>query len=210
MSYINTETGTNNWHSEENGTHLPSRQPHASAFDRILRAHIAVVDRTMQHASIFEDYGIFKAPTDWAAPTTLAAYPGLNGEDNRLKTCRRLALAYATHGKPLTYTYLNPTELQDKKVLFRGVDTSTLAPLPGSGGKSSKLLLNFINFEETPQTLQVRVTLPRRGIYSGERIGSGDTYAASHSAVRFQAKPIVELFVGLGPLESVQYILDRE
>lgn len=43
--YLNTETGTNDWHSEEKGPRLPSSQPHAQAFDRILRAHLAVVDR---------------------------------------------------------------------------------------------------------------------------------------------------------------------
>ncbi len=205
--YVNTETGANNWHSEENGTHLPSAQPHASAFDRILRAHVAVADFTMQHALIFDDFGLFNAPTNWADPHTMTANPGVGGEDTRLKTYRRLALAYATHGKPLPFTILNAQAVADKQVLVRAVDTSTLAPLEGSGAKSDKLLINFVNFEGTSQVLEARVTLPRRGAYSGLRIGPGDTYQASHQSVQLQAAPDLNFHVVLGPGESVQYIL---
>ncbi len=207
--FVNTETGTNNWHSESNGTRLPSRQEHAAAFDRIMRAHVAVVDHTIQHASIFDDFGLFAAPTNWDDVTTLTAFPGVSGEDTRLKTFRRLALAYATHGRPLPFRVLNTAAVAGKKVLLRAVDTSALAPLPGSSARSDKVLLNFVNFEETPQTLRVRVTLPAKSLYSGLRIGAGDTYAASHSAVRFNAAPVLDLNVALGSGESVQYILSR-
>jgi hypothetical protein len=204
---MTTETGTNNWHSEENGTRFRSSQPNAQAFDRIMRAHLAVVERTMQHAAIFDDFGLFQAPSNWADPATLRAYPGLNGQDTRLKTYRRLALAYATHGAPLGYEYLNPAEVADKPVYFRAVDTAALPALPGSGGTSNKILLNFINFDPSPHRMSVRVTLPQPGEYAGDRFGAGDTYAAAHSAVTLHAAPAVELTESLGGGESVQYIL---
>lgn len=209
--FVNTETGANNWHSEENGgTHLPSSQSHASAFDRILRAHVAVTDFAMQHALIFDDFGLFNAPTDWSDPRTLSAYPAVEGEtQTRLKTFRRIALAYATHGQPLPFAILNRNALAGRQVLVRCVDTSALAPLEGSHAKSDKLLFNFVNFESTPQTVEARVALPARGLYSGLRIGPGDSYAASHSEVRLQARPTLDFKVALGAGESVQYILGR-
>jgi len=121
VEFINTETGTNDWHSEkaENaGPNYASTQPQAQAFDRIMRAHLAVVDRTMQHAAIFDDFGLFKAPVKWTEPETLSAFPGFKGQDTRLKTFRRLALAYATHGAPLPYTVCNNSELAGKLVYF--------------------------------------------------------------------------------------------
>ncbi len=75
--YLNTETGANDWHSEDNGPRLASSQPHASAFDRILRAHLAVVNRTMQHAAIFEELGLFNLPTDFNDLSSLTASPGV-------------------------------------------------------------------------------------------------------------------------------------
>jgi regulation of enolase protein 1 (concanavalin A-like superfamily) len=205
--FLTTETGSNNWHSETNGPRLPSSQPHAQAFDRILRAHIAVVDRAMQHAAIFDDFGLFKAPANWADCTTLTAYPGVGGEDTRLKTYRRLALAYATHGAPLAYTVLNREAAAGRKVYFRAVDTAALPALPGSGGTSDKVLLNFVNFENAPATLKVRVTLPRAGHWTGVRFGAGDSYRAARSEVTIEAAPAVELSADLGPGEAVQYIL---
>ena len=78
----------------------------------------------------------------------------------------RLALAYATHGAPLPYTYTNPDEVRDRLVYFRAVDTSALPPLRGSGGEADKVLLSFVNFSREPQTLGVRVTMPREGVYA--------------------------------------------
>ncbi|MGD0090296.1 MAG: hypothetical protein ABSE73_10285 [Planctomycetota bacterium] len=211
IEFVNTETGTNDWHSEkaENaGPNYASTQPHAQAFDRILRAHIAVVDRFMQHAAIFDDFGLFKAPTKWTALETLSVFPGVKGQDPRLKTYRRLALAYATHGAPLPYTVANKDETAGKLLYFRAVDTAALPALPGSGGTADKILLNFVNFENAPQTLKVRVKMPDSTAYGGERFGPGNTYAESHSEVKeLQADPWLELSVVLGPGESVQYIL---
>lgn len=205
--FITTETGTNNWHSEENSTHFPSTQPKIAAFDRILRAHIAVVDRTMQHALIFGDFGMFNKLQNRDDPTTLTAYPGPDGLDTRLKTFRRLALAYASHGAPLPYFIENHAELANKMAYVRAVDTSKIPPQRASRAVSNKILLNFVNFEEAPLTMHVRIRLPRSGAYPAERFGPGDTYPAAHSALTLRASPAVELTVPLGPGDSVQYIL---
>jgi hypothetical protein len=206
--YINTETGTNNWHSEANGTHFASTQPKAQAFDRILRAHIAVVDRTMQHAAIFDDFGLFDAP-DWSNLSVLPAFPGADapGSDTRLKTYRRLALAYATHGTPLAYAFPDRAALKDRLVYVRAVDTSGIPALAGSGATATKVLINVVNFENTAQHVVVAVTLPKVGSYAGMRIGDGATWAAAHKDVVVTAAPAVSLDEQLGPGESIQYIL---
>jgi hypothetical protein len=41
-------------------------------------------------------------------------------------------------------------------------DTSTIPPQAATGATSNKILLNFVNFENSAQTLDVRVTLPQR------------------------------------------------
>ena len=205
--YVNTETGTNDWHSEQNGTGFPSTQPHTQAFDRILRAHLAVVTRTMQHAAIFNDFGLFRKPADWHDLSRLHVYPGVKGEDCRVNTYRRLTLAYATHGAPLPYVYRNADALRDRLVYFRAVDTSTLPALPGSGGKSDRVLLNFVNFEDRAATVEVRVTMPQAGTYRGRRFGPGESYAAARKDVTLKAAPALDLTVELGPGEAVQYIL---
>jgi len=207
---VTSETGTNNWHSEnrnEAGPGFASAQPKAQAFDRILRAHLAVVDRMMQHAAIFDDFGLFQTQASWQDPSTAAAYPGVEGQDTRLKTYRRLALAYATHGEPLTYKITNLADIAGRKVYFRAVDTAAIPGQAGSQATANKLLLNFVNFELTPQALKVLVTLPKAGDYATERFGPADNYAAAHSTVTLKADPNVELSEQLGTGESVQYIL---
>ncbi len=207
--YLNTETGTNNWHSESNGAQQFSTQPRAQAFDRILRAHLAVVDRTLQHAAIFGEFGLFEPTPAWNDLTQLHANSAPDGEgmDTRVKTFRRLALAYATHGTPLPYEVLNAGEHPYKMIYFRAVDTSTLSPQPGSGATSNKILLSFVNFENEKETLKVRVTLPRSGNYSSERIGPANIFAQAYSKSNLNADPHLELTESLGPGESVQYIL---
>ena len=202
--YINTEMGTNDGHTDWSFT--DSSQPHASAFDRIMRAHVAVVDRFLQHATTFGSFGIFDAP-DWSNPTSLTAKAGVNGEDNRLKAYRRAALAYATHGKPLPYEYLNKTAIAGKKVYFRAVDASTLPPMKGNGHTTDKILLSLVNFESTTQTVEVRVTLPNSGSFTAERIGSGDSYTTAYSTVNLSSAPDLIITETLGAGESVQYIL---
>jgi len=203
--YITTEMGTNKHHSE---SFSGSPQPHAATFDRITRAHIAVADRFMHHAFAFGHYGMFEKGESWSNYETLRAYPGVNGEETRLKTWRRYALAYATHGSPLSFVYSRPEEVENQLVYFRAVDTSTLAPLPGSGATSAKILLNFVNFSGDEQTMRVRVELPGCGPVNAERLGAGDVYASAQSVVTLRPDPYVELEEVLPPRESVQYIVD--
>ena len=208
--FIVSETGANDWHSEENGPRYPSRAPHISAFDRILRAHIAVADRTMQHSLIFDDFGLLDAATD---PNdmrrTLRARPGVNGEPPRLSAFRRLALAYATHGAPLETEILNAAELQNRLVLARAVDTLALAPLAGSLAASDKILVCLINFEDTPQKISARVKMPAAGGYAALRIGDGPDYASAHAQAPGprNASPWLAFADTLAPGEGVQYIL---
>jgi hypothetical protein len=108
---------------------------------------------------------MLQPPPNWNDPGVLTVYPGVKGEDARLKTFRRLALAYATHGAPLSYTHLNGSAVADKKVYFRAVDTAALPAQLGSHATSHKILLNFVNFENSAETMHVRVTLPQRGSY---------------------------------------------
>jgi hypothetical protein len=77
-------------------------------------------------------------------------------------------------------------------VYFRAVDTSKLAPQAGNGATSNKILLNFVNFENTPQTVDVNVALPQAATYQAERISAGDTWAAAHSDTTLTAKPDLE------------------
>jgi len=220
--FLNSETGTHRFDSENtfSSAHQASTQPHIQVFDRILRAHLAVVDHTMQHAAIWSTntagtaFGLFMEPKSWDGMDldglTENTPPDGPGNDSRLKVYRRLALAYATHGSPLPYTVLNRSDLTYKMVYFRAVDTSTLPPQPGSGATSNKILLNFVNFENAPETLDVKVVLPAKGTYHAERVGRGDTWGAAHSDTTLTGTPDVELKEALGPGESVQYILSLD
>ncbi|OKP83490.1 hypothetical protein A3844_21875 [Paenibacillus helianthi] len=209
-----SETGSNDNHSDSTkyGTYA---YRFASAFDRELRGDIGYVDHIMQHAAFFNDgteFGLFDSAINWNThrfedTVAVAANSNELGE-TRLKTFRRLAAAYATHGRPLSYEILNPSELNEKKAYFRAVDTSALGT-SAIGASADKILLNFVNFETQPVTMQVRVTMPGSGQYAGERFGPGDTYAAAHSNVQLTAAPDLTLSVTLGAGETVQYILDE-
>lgn len=186
----------------------------AAVFDRNARAHVGFADYFTQHAAFFQDYSLFK--TDFSSmkthnPAKTEIFYHDEGQDSRVKTMRRIALAYATHGKPLSYTLNNRESLKGKKVYVRAVDTSTLKPLPGSGATSNKILVNFVNFESSPQTVSARIVMPKQAVYEGERIGAGDTYEAARTYVTgLAAKPAISLSVNLGPGESVQYILEEK
>jgi hypothetical protein len=163
----------------------------------------------MQHAVIFSEFGLFDRPANYDDMSTFKEQDSMDGpgKDTRVKTYRRLALAYATHGTPLPYTVVNRSDLQYKKVYFRAVDTSTLAPQAGSGATSNKLLLSFVNFENAPETLDVRVTLPKAATYPAERIGPGNIWSAADSNLTLKGEPEVELKEALQPGEAVEYIL---
>jgi hypothetical protein len=207
---LNTEYGTSDSHVDP--TEYGAAEPHAAVFDRILRAHIGYADMFMQHAAFYPEYALFEPGIDLNTqnPAQMQIHKNSLENDTRVGVMRRLNLAYATHGKPLVYEVTNKPELSDKLVYFRGVDTSTLPALPGSGGKSNKILLNFVNFESTPQTIEVKVTMPESAIYEGERFGAGDTYESARTYLSgLEAAPELAFKETLGPGEAVQYILSR-
>jgi hypothetical protein len=206
---LNTEFGTNDTHKDN--PDYGASQPQAAAFDRIMRSQIGFADMFIQHAAFYKDYSLFKTGFDLQNhnPADTQIYPFGQGQDSRVNIMRRLSLAYATHGKPLPYSVLNPEETKDKMVYVRAVDTSTLKPLPGSGATSDKLLVNLVNFESTPQTVRVRVTMPQAGLYTGERFGAGSTYSQARRSISgLQASPALDFEEKLGPGEAVQYILE--
>lgn len=198
-----TETGNNNGHRD--GNEFGSTQPYASSFDRICRAHIGFCDIFNIYCYNDADYSVFSGIT---SVDNMTAYPGVSGQDTRLRTFRRLACAYATHGSPLPFTYLNESALRNTKAYFRAVNTATLGAMPGSGATSDKVLLNFVNFDNTARTIQVRVTLPQAGTWSGESFTSAGVYNQAHGSVAaFSAAPTADFTVALGAGDAVQYIL---
>lgn len=207
---LNTEYGTSDSHKDPK--EYGAAEPQSAVFDRIMRAHIGYADMFMQHAAFYPEYSLFESGIDLNTqnPAQMAIHRNPLETDTRVGVMRRLNLAYATHGTPLTYEVTNKSELSDKLVYFRGVDTSTLPALPGSGGKSDKILLNFVNFGSSTQTMHVKVTMPEAAMYEGERFGAGDTYDAARTYYSgLQAAPELELKETLKPGEAVQYILTR-
>ncbi|WP_339252959.1 carbohydrate-binding domain-containing protein [Paenibacillus sp. FSL P2-0136] len=210
-----SETGSNDNHSDNTkyGTYA---YRFASAFDRELRGNIGYADHIMQHAAFFNDgteFGLFNSAINWNThryEDTAAVPANINESgETRLKTFRRLAAAYATHGSPLGYEVLNAAELTGLKAYFRAVDTSALGT-SAIGASSDKILLNFVNFETSPVTMQVKVKMPSSGAYAGERFGPGETYAAAYSRVELTADPYITLTVALDAGETIQYILDEQ
>jgi hypothetical protein len=216
--YINTEMGTHRQVHIDFMNLGVNHALNASMHDRISRAHIGFCDIFLNFATFpFGDIEFRTIEGDQYQPETWVAAEfepkeefRQHAQDSRVKVFRRLALAYATHGKPLPYVYPDEGQVQDQLVYFRGVDTSTLPPLPGSGGKSKKVLLNFVNFSRAERTMTVRVTLPSVGIYAGVRFGPDDQYLAARSLSQLQATPDVPLTETLGPGEAVQYILEKD
>ncbi|MBP1962938.1 discoidin domain-containing protein [Paenibacillus aceris] len=207
---LNTEYGTSDSHKDPK--EYGAAEPQSAVFDRIMRAHIGYADMFMQHAAFYPQYALFESGIDLNAqnPAQMKIHKNLLENDTRVGVMRRLNLAYATHGKPLIYELTNKSELSDKLVYFRGVDTSALPALPGSGGKSDKILLNFVNFESSTQTIEVKVTMPESAMFEGERFGAGDTYETARTYVSgLQAAPELAFKETLGPGEAVQYILTR-
>ncbi|SDT94054.1 hypothetical protein SAMN05444156_0922 [Verrucomicrobium sp. GAS474] len=212
--FVTTEMGSATCHWDLN--EIPTNR-YASIEDRNIRAHIGFADVFLV-ADLWNNgvmYNYLKGTPDDLS--TWQAAPCSDGKDdrggvdteNRVKVLRRFTLAYATHGRPLPYTYSNPEAVKNELVYFRAVDTSALPPIPGSGATSKKLLLNFVNFnEQKSYTVAVRVTMPKAGSYAGVRYGSETSYTAARTEVTLDAKPELDLSVDLGPGESVQYILE--
>ncbi len=212
--FVTTEMGSGTCHFDFK--EIQSNR-YASIQDQNIRAHIGFAD-TFLVADLWNngqnyDY-LIGTPTDtstWQANTCTDGKDPRGGPDteNRVKVLRRFTLAYATHGRPLPYTYTNVDAVRNQLVYFRAVDTSSLPPIPGSGATSNKILLSFVNFDEqNPHTLAVQVTLPAAGQYSAVRYGPETSYTAARTEVKLDAKPALDLSVDLGPGESVEYILD--
>ncbi|WP_141335213.1 polysaccharide lyase family protein [Paenibacillus sp. tmac-D7] len=207
---LNTEIGTNNKHLDP--SKYGAQQKQSAVFDRNLRAHIGFSNIFMQHAVFFKDYELFQ--TDFQGknhdPALTQAYSFGNDQESRLKIFRRLALAYATHGSPLSYEIMNRNEVRMKKVYIRAVDTAALQPLPGSKAVSDKILISIVNFEHEEIHLRFKVLMPDKGIFDGERIGPGDVYRDAVQQVNeLKAEPWIEIEAVLPPGESIQYILDK-
>jgi hypothetical protein len=189
---------------------LDSSNCNASVFDRQLRAFLALSDYNICYVAF--NSGDFNLLSGTLSDTsTWTANPWKTQPDTyRLDIFRQYALAYATHGAPLPYTYVNvdgTNGANGQLVYFRAVDTSKLPPLPVSGATSNQILLNFVNFDRIPHTMQVQVTMPAAGSYSGERIGPDHTYSAAVSSATLTAYPTVTLTETLQARQSVQYIL---
>ena len=210
--FITTECGSNINNSDDYTQGIPTNRTHSSILDRDLRANISFADylcaADMWNNGTDYDY-ISGTSTDTSTWTAAPANSGSGDTDTRVKTLRRLALAYGTHGTPLHYTWQN-LGTNFPLVYFRGVDTSTLPPLPGSGATSNKILLSFVNFDAlNSNTIAVTVSMPKPGTYSGVYYDSSTTYtAARHTVSGLVATPTLAFNVTLGPGESVEYILN--
>ncbi|MBC7980189.1 MAG: hypothetical protein H7Y36_06470 [Armatimonadetes bacterium] len=208
LEFVNTEHGVNDGMFHD-FSEFGVNEKVAATFDRNIRGHIGFAHKFIVYAA-GDGGGSFNlfdgtSPDSWTAHIDPTA-----GESTlRLTIFRQYALAYATHGKPLPFTFLNEADVTNKLAYFRAVDTSAIPALPGSGGKSDKILLNFVNFDKVAQTISVRVTMPQAGTYAGERFGAQNTYNAARSTVSLNATPTVDLTVTLAPRESVQYILRK-
>ncbi|MFD1772701.1 discoidin domain-containing protein [Paenibacillus rhizophilus] len=204
-----TEFGTSDTHVDD--YHYGAKERTSAVFDRIMRAHIGYTDMFVQHAAFFYNFSLFQFKNvnlKTHDPAKTEIYYTKEGEDSRVRIMRRMSLAYATHGAPLTYSLLNKSMLADKLVYVRAVDTSKLAPLAGSNATSNKVLVNFVNFENTPQTVSVKVNMPKQTAYEGERFGDGDTYEEARRYVTgLHAGPGLTFTETLAPGEAVQYIL---
>ncbi len=209
-----SETGGND-RAADNNAYGTFSNKFAAVFDREMRANIGYVDHIMYHGDYSPTpFALFNYPGDLNdfIPTNAIAHPNESEPQNpRLKTYRRLALAYATHGAPLTYAYLNREELAGKKAYFRAVNTATLGT-SSIGATSDKVLVNFVNFDTEPLTMSVRVVMPEGTQYVGDRFGPGSSYAASHSRANVSPAGDNSLVLTemLGPGESVQYILNAQ
>jgi chitodextrinase len=206
---VMSETGANDDATDDNkyGTYA---NRYISAFDREMRANIGYVDHIMYHAAFSPgNFTMWVADTDLDKlnPENAKARPNRSDANQpRLKTFRRLALAYATHGEPLPYLFVNKNDLAGKKAYFRAVNTASLGRAV-TGAKSDKVLVNFVNFDTRSLTMQVKVAMPTGGAYTGDRFGAGDVYSQAQSRVDHTGDTL-RLTETLAPGESVQYILN--
>ncbi len=192
-----TESGTvDDHHIDFKSVGVSPDNLYSSCYDKNLRSSIAYADRILNFSTFGEptegtDHLCMLGsrtidPQSWSAQ----AFPKSPSSEKKLSIFRRLACAYATHGKPLPYIYLNDDDVKNQLVYFRAVDTSTLPPMPGNGHVPNKILLNFVNFDtNTQHRMHMQVTFPATGIYVGTRFDGSDRYADAKSDVKVDATP---------------------
>lgn len=204
-----TETGTNESHTDQFAV---DEYSNTAIFDRQMRSNVGYVDYIMQ----FNAYG---NPGSHAGRYSLflreanneenIAHPG--GDDasdgNRLMAYRRIALAYGTHGEPLTFVFDKPEVVENKLTYFRAVNTSTIETV--TGASSDKVLLNFVNFGHETVTMDVKVVMPESDTYGGERFVSGNNYKDVQSYITVSPFSGDTILVSetLRSGEAIQYIL---
>ncbi len=111
---------------------------------------------------------------------------------------RRLLHTFALHGKPLPWQYENPAAMKDKLVYVAAVEN----------GNFTKI--SFVNYEHSPQTIALRVTLPTSGQLTAIRYGDGKTVEAGTRAITLNATPQVSFNDTLAPGETVEYLIRKE
>lgn len=212
-----TETGCNS-NGIDPVKYGNSNHANNAMFDREFRGMIGFASGIMHHAATFTEgldedmtyYSVFdNLDTNNLNDVVIYVDPDeANPLDSRVKVFRRLALAYSTHGTPLTYHYLNSDEVKNKKAYFRAVDTAGLGA-SAIGATSDQILLNYVNFDLDTVNMNVSTEIPN-GTYFVERYINGMTYGDSYST------QIVEVNDGQIRFEenilsgdSVQYILSK-
>ncbi len=210
-----TEAGANDLHADPSSFGA-SAYKFAAAFDRELRADIGYADHIMQHTAFDTsnpNYALFVQPGNWnthqISDTTAWAAKPAEGSETRLRTFRRLAAAYATHGAPLSYSFLNGDESAGRKVYVRAVDTRALGAST-IGAAADKQIVSIVNFEPAgtaARHVNVRVTLPDSGIYRIEQYRDGNTVGAAYSVEERNISPYLDLDLTVAAGEAVQLYL---
>jgi len=209
---VMTETGANDLHSDQSRFGA-SAYKFAAVFDRELRSNIGYADHIMQHTAFDSsnpNYALFVKPGNWnthrVSDTAVWAANSAESGQTRMRTFRRLAAAYATHGAPLSYSFLSSDESAGNKIYVRAVDTRTLGVSP-IGASADKQIVSVVNFEPVgtaARRVSVRVELPDSGIYRVEQYRDGSTLGAAYSVENRSALPYVDLDLTVAAGEAVQ------
>ncbi|KAA9002392.1 hypothetical protein F4V43_13305 [Paenibacillus spiritus] len=214
-----TETGANDLHTD-NSKFGATAYKYAAAFDRELRADIGYADHMMQHTAFDTanpNYALFAQPANWsthrAADTAAWSANAAEGGETRLRTFRRLAAAYATHGSPLAYSFLSSDESAGRKIYVRAVDTRALGA-SSIGASADKRIVSIVNFEPagTPaRRVAVRIMFPDNAAYRVEQYRDGKTLGAAYSSYERTASPYMDVDLNVAAGEAVQlYLTPKE
>ncbi|WP_052098824.1 polysaccharide lyase family protein [Paenibacillus stellifer] len=215
---VMTESGANDLHTDQSKFGA-SAYKYAAVFDREMRADIGYADHIMQHTafdSSYPNYALLLRPANWsthkAADTMAWAANSAEGGETRLRTFRRLAAAYATHGSPLPYSFLGGDDSAGRKIYVRAVDTAGLGT-SAVGASADKQIVSVVSFGPagTPaRHVSVRVTLPESGTYRALQYRDGQTLDAAYSVSDLAASPYLDLDLTVAAGEAVQLYLTKE